>query len=97
MLTHSQVGATVGGRFADRAVIRGRLRREGKWVPEDRLRVSLFGALILLPLSLSIFGLTTQFFPGKFGLIVNLVCLFMNGVGVRAPFSKMGVSGLIWI
>ena len=83
-----QVGATLGGRFADRAVIKGRLRREGKWVPEDRLRVTLFGSLILLPLSLVIFGLTTQFLPGKVGLVINLLCLFVNGAGVRTSTRR---------
>lgn len=84
--TPLQVGSAVGGRLADRAVIKGRLRRDGKWVPEDRLRVTLYGALILLPLDLLVFGLTVRFVPGKVGLVVCLVCLFVNGAGVRARF-----------
>jgi hypothetical protein len=89
ILTISPVGATIGGRLADRAVIEGRLRREGEWVPEDRLRATLFGALILLPLSVLIFGLTTQFVPGKFGLMIDIVCVFMNGVGVCTRLSEI--------
>ncbi|KAF8519865.1 major facilitator superfamily domain-containing protein [Gautieria morchelliformis] len=83
----SMIGAYTAGRLADRAVIEGRLRREGKWVPEDRLRATLSGALILLPLSVLIFGLTTQFVPGKFGLMINLVCVFINGVGIDIVLS----------
>ena len=37
--TASQVGAGFAGRLADRAIIKGRLRREGKWILEDRLWV----------------------------------------------------------
>ena len=49
-----------------------------------------------------IFGLTTQFLPGKVGLVINLLCLFMNGAGVRTnehfylslPEKSLGM--LIW-
>ncbi|KAF8577031.1 MFS general substrate transporter [Ramaria rubella] len=76
------VGANVAGRLADRAVIEGRKRREGKWVPEDRLRATIPGALVILPLSLLVFGLTTKFIPGNLGLVITLVCLFVHGAGV---------------
>jgi len=62
-------------------------KRGGQWYPEDRLRATLPGALILVPMSILIIGLTTEFVPGKAGLIINLICLFANGVGVDVVLS----------
>lgn len=76
------VGATVAGRLADIAVIRGKKQRQGAWCPEDRLKATIPGGLILLPLSLIIFGLTTAYIPGTIGLVICLICLFFNGMGV---------------
>ncbi|KAF8577030.1 MFS general substrate transporter [Ramaria rubella] len=77
------VGAIIAGRLADREVIQGRVRRVGEWIPEDRLRTAIPGALVILPLSLLIFGVTNQFISGTLGLVINLVCLFLNGMGVN--------------
>lgn len=84
------VGAPIAGRLADKAVIRGKQKRGGEWYPEDRLRATLSGALILGPLSVLVFGLTTQFISGRVGLIINLVCLFINGVGIDVVLSPSG-------
>lgn len=51
-------------------------------MPEDRLLPTLPGALILVPLSVLIYGVSVQFIPGKVGMIINLLCLFANGLGV---------------
>ena len=53
-------------------------------MPEDRLRATFGGALLLAPLSVLFSGLITQFVDGKVGLVLNLICLFLNGFGVRA-------------
>ncbi|GJJ11728.1 hypothetical protein Clacol_005966 [Clathrus columnatus] len=76
------VGATVAGRLADIAIIRGKKQRQGSWFPEDRLKATIPGGLILLPFSLIIFGLTTAYVPGKVGLVICLICLFLNGMGI---------------
>lgn len=77
------VGAYVAGCLSDRAVIAGRKRRGGKWVPEDRLLAATPGALIITPLSALIFGWTAQLIPGKLGLVICVFAIFLNGLGVR--------------
>ncbi|KAI0353917.1 MFS general substrate transporter [Trametes cingulata] len=76
------VGAPFAGYLADRAVIKGRARRGGQWVPEDRLRATLSGALVFIPLSTLFSGLATQFIPGATGITINVICLFVNGVAL---------------
>jgi hypothetical protein len=80
---HRTVGAPLSGRISDRTVVKWRKWRGGKWVPEDRLRATLWGATALVPLSILGSGLLTQFVEGRIGLVLNLVCLFVNGLGVR--------------
>ena len=76
------VGAPIAGRISDQIVTRCRKGRGGIWYPEDRLKATLFGAFILVPLSVLFCGLLTTYVPGKLGLILNLTCLFLNGIGV---------------
>lgn len=64
-------------------MIKWRKRRGGEWVPEDRLRTTLSGALVWVPLSTLTSGLVTAYVDGTPGIVINLVCLFVNGVGVR--------------
>ena len=59
-----------------------RKKRAGKWVAEDRLRAALFGAIWLVPPSLALFGVANAYVDGTPGLVLCLVCLFINGVGV---------------
>ena len=79
------VGAYVAGVLSDRKVIEWRERRGGVWVPEDRLRVTLVGALFWVPLSVLFSGLITDNIRGTLGIVLNLICLFVNGVGVSPP------------
>ncbi|KAF8803996.1 MFS general substrate transporter [Phlegmacium glaucopus] len=78
----NMIGAPLAGRLSDRIVVYYRKKRGGEWYPEDRLRATLPGALILVPLSVLISGLLTEYVPGTLGLVLNLICLFINGVGV---------------
>ena len=64
-------------------VIKWRAQRGGVWVPEDRLRGAQLGAATLVPLSILASGALTTFVPGRLGLVLNLCCFFVNGVGVR--------------
>ncbi|KAF4603029.1 hypothetical protein EYR38_003434 [Pleurotus pulmonarius] len=52
------------------------------WYPEDRLRATLVGAAVCVPLSVLLVGLTTTYVPGRTGLAMCLAWLFMNGLGV---------------
>ncbi|KAI0648498.1 MFS general substrate transporter [Trametes meyenii] len=83
------VGAPLAGSLSDRAVIHGRARRGGTWVPEDRLRATYWGALVFVPLSCAVFGLATQFVPGPLGIAIDVVCLFVNGVAVDLVLTPM--------
>ncbi|KAF8521415.1 major facilitator superfamily domain-containing protein [Hysterangium stoloniferum] len=83
----SIVGATLSGRLADSAIINGRTRRHGKWLPEDRLMATIPAALILLPVSLIGFAYTTSYIPGQVGLGIVLLCLFVNGMAVDMVLS----------
>jgi len=65
-------------------------KRNGIWVPEDRLRVILIGGLFV-PLSVGLSGLVTTYIAGPLGLVLNLLCLFMNGVGV-SQYTDKGYS-----
>lgn len=73
----------MAGRVSDIIVVRWRKRRGGEWVPEDRLRGTLYGACIFVPLSVLCSGLVTHYIGGTLGIVLNLVCLFFNGLGVR--------------
>ncbi|TDL18887.1 MFS general substrate transporter [Rickenella mellea] len=78
----NMVGAPLSGRFSDHIVIKWRKRRNGEWVPEDRLRAALFGAGVLVPLSVLLSGIFTHFIDGTPGIVLNLICMFVNGIGV---------------
>ena len=76
------VGAPLSGRLSDQIIVYYRKKRGSVWYPEDRLRAALPGALILVPLSILISAILTEYVPGTLGLMLNFVCLFANGLGV---------------
>ncbi|KAJ3478564.1 hypothetical protein NLI96_g9669 [Meripilus lineatus] len=91
------IGAYVAGVLSDRKVVEWRERRGGVWVPEDRLRVTLVGALFWIPLSVLFSGLITDNVRGTIGIVLNLICLFVNGVGldfVLSPSASYNVDVL---
>ncbi|GBE82904.1 MFS general substrate transporter [Sparassis crispa] len=83
------MGAPIAGRISDKIVVKWRTRRGGRWVPEDRLRATVLPALVLVPCSILFSGLTTRFVAGRVGIALNLVCLFMNGIGVDLVLSPL--------
>ncbi|KDR82154.1 hypothetical protein GALMADRAFT_135516 [Galerina marginata CBS 339.88] len=83
----NMIGATIVGRISDRTVINWRKKRGGVWYPEDRLRAALIPFAIIVPIPLIIYGLVNQFVDGTLGLVICLVCLFINGVGVEMGFG----------
>jgi hypothetical protein len=70
------------GRVSDHIVIKWRRKRKGVWYPEDRLRAAVVHLAAVIPLSLLAFGLVNRFVDGNLGLVLSLVCLFVNGGGV---------------
>ncbi|KIK93321.1 hypothetical protein PAXRUDRAFT_145325 [Paxillus rubicundulus Ve08.2h10] len=84
------IGAPIAGYLSDMVVRRWKDKRNGVWVPEDRLRATYVGGLILVPLSLVVAGLTTTYIDGPVGLAINLICLFTNGLGVDLVLTPIG-------
>ncbi|KAK0190826.1 MFS general substrate transporter [Armillaria mellea] len=77
------IGAPIAGWLSDRVVIASRTKYGTDiWRPESRLIAALPGAMFPVPLSVLISGLVTHFVEGKVGLILNLFCFFVNGIGV---------------
>ena len=56
-------------------------------MPEDRLRATLWGAAVLVPMSVVAEGLTIRYVPGLPGIVFINLWLFVNGIGVRRAFS----------
>ena len=54
----------------------------GAWYPEDRLRASLLPLALIVPLPVIAFGSINTFVDGSVGLLLSLLCLFINGIGV---------------
>ncbi|RXW14964.1 hypothetical protein EST38_g10893 [Candolleomyces aberdarensis] len=82
------IAAPLAGRISDVIVVRYKAKRGGVWYPEDRLRGTLVGALIIVPVSIIGSGLVTKYVDDrKVGLALNLACLFLNGFGVDLVLS----------
>ncbi|ESK87314.1 mfs dha1 amino acid exporter [Moniliophthora roreri MCA 2997] len=76
-------GAPVAGWLSDRVVRKLLKARGGTWYPEDRLRASLLGGAVLVPLSTLGIGFTTHFISSpKIGLTLDMILLFINGFGI---------------
>ncbi len=57
-------------------------------MPEDRLRATISGGLILAPCSIIASGIVTQYMDNNItNMILNFVCLFLNGIGVSSATS----------
>ncbi|KAG2040349.1 major facilitator superfamily domain-containing protein [Suillus americanus] len=82
-------GSPIAGRLSDIVVRRWREKRKGVWFPEDRLRATWIGGLFMVPLSVGASGLITTYVGGPIGLSLNLLFLFMNGMGVDFVFSPI--------
>jgi hypothetical protein len=80
-----------------------RKKRAGKWVPEDRLRAALIGAIWFIPPAVALFGIANAYIDGTPGLVVCLFCLFINGMGtnrvvvpVLMPCHALTFSAFQW-
>ncbi|TCD63475.1 hypothetical protein EIP91_005357 [Steccherinum ochraceum] len=81
------IGASLAGKLSDITVKKCRARRGGIWYPEDRLKITVLGGCIFVPMSMLCLGFFTQYVEGRVGIVLNLVCLFMNGLGVDFVLS----------
>lgn len=88
----ASVGGIFTGRLSDRMVKKWLKRRGGEWVPEDRLRAAIFSSAFLVPVSVLCSGIATHFVGGIPGLVLNLVCLFFNGLSVSKIISELYCS-----
>ncbi|KAI0035569.1 MFS general substrate transporter [Vararia minispora EC-137] len=85
----NMIGAPLAGRISDRVIVEWRRKRGGVWVPEDRLRASVLGMAVIVPVSLLACGFCTEYVPGTPGIVLNLFFLFMNGVGIDYAMTPM--------
>jgi len=76
------LGAPLAGWLSDRSIVSWKAKRGGQYVPEDRLRSTLFGACFCVPVSILLSGIVTTYVDGHLGIILNIICLFINGIGV---------------
>ncbi|KAF5349698.1 hypothetical protein D9756_008833 [Leucocoprinus leucothites] len=81
------IGSPLSGWISDKIVIRYREKR-GYWYPEDRLRASLYS--FFLPATVIASGLITTYISGPLGLTLNLIILFINGVGCDIALTPCG-------
>ncbi|KAG2052807.1 MFS general substrate transporter [Suillus hirtellus] len=91
----SFTGTLIAGRLSDIVIRRWREKRRGAWCPEDRLRATWIGGLIIVPLSIGASGLITTYIGGPIGLALNVLCLYANGVGVDSvtnPINSYNVD-----
>jgi hypothetical protein len=62
-------------------------KRNGKRIPEDRLRASLISGGIVVPLSLLGTGFTMQYWTTTGGLVVSLLFLVISGIGLMGVLT----------
>ncbi|KZS89843.1 MFS general substrate transporter [Sistotremastrum niveocremeum HHB9708] len=88
-------GMPVSGWLSDRSINKWRSLREGRWIPEDRLRATWLGSLYLVPISTMGLGLVCQFVDGTPGICLNMLFLLTHAIGmclVVSPCSTYNVD-----
>ncbi|KAJ8588635.1 MFS general substrate transporter [Rhizopogon salebrosus TDB-379] len=88
------IGTLVAGHISDIVVKKWRVRHEGVWYPEDRLRTAWIGGLFMVPLSVGASGLLITYAGDLIGLLLNLLCIFLNGMGVDLVLNSIAVYNL---
>ncbi|TKA55056.1 hypothetical protein B0A53_02531 [Rhodotorula sp. CCFEE 5036] len=76
------VASRYTGRYADWMLKHWLRRRNGVYVPEDRLYASLIGSAVILPLSVLALGWVLDKGSGKVGLAWVVILLFVDGIGL---------------
>ncbi|GAA6017760.1 hypothetical protein JCM10207_000488 [Rhodosporidiobolus poonsookiae] len=70
------------GKYADWTLRHWLKKRNGQYVPEDRLKATLLGGGIVLPGSVLALGWVLDRVGGKVGLAWTVILLFVDGVGL---------------
>ncbi|KZS89816.1 MFS general substrate transporter [Sistotremastrum niveocremeum HHB9708] len=82
----NMIGAPLSGILSDRTLSRLRRTRPpglGSWIPEDRLHSTLPSALLIVPLTTLLLGLSIQYIDDvMWGVVVAVVLLGVHGVGM---------------
>ncbi|KIJ23886.1 hypothetical protein M422DRAFT_39390, partial [Sphaerobolus stellatus SS14] len=81
------VGSRISGYMSDTTVKRWIIKRNGKFVPEDRLNASLIAGSIITPISTLAVGFTMQYWTTPGGLAVSLGLFFCNGIGLMGVLA----------
>jgi len=81
------VGTIIGGRYSDVIVRRWILKRNGKRIPEDRLRAGLIPFGILLPGTVLVYGWCVD--QQKGGIPVPVIAMFFNAFGQLVVFPSV--------
>ncbi|KAH8599111.1 major facilitator superfamily domain-containing protein [Bisporella sp. PMI_857] len=81
------VGALLGGRLSDRAVIRGIEKRNGLRLPQDRLNSGLWSFFLMIPASTLLYGWCLELSFG--GLALPIVSAFFCGLGLMLAFNSL--------
>ncbi|KAG2148788.1 major facilitator superfamily domain-containing protein [Suillus clintonianus] len=84
------IGAPLAGLLSDVVIRKWKKKRKGVWFLEDRLRATWIGGLFMVPLSIAVSGLVTTYVGGPIGLWLNLLCLYINGMGVNFVMNPIG-------
>jgi len=87
-------GAPLAGYLSDKIVSSRKAKRNGTIVPEDRLRCAMYGSAIVVPLATILFGGVVEFIPGTLGLVICVICLFINGIGVNLVLTPVAAYGV---
>lgn len=81
------VGSLLGGRYSDYVVQKSKAKRNGRFVPEDRLRAGLLSTGTLLPLGMLLYGWPVEYKVG--GIAVPVIGLFLSGAGQMTGFTAL--------
>ncbi|XAO22220.1 hypothetical protein I312_100988 [Cryptococcus bacillisporus CA1280] len=80
------ISSKIAGPYADR-IVKKCMEKRGYRRPEDRLKASFWGTLILMPISVLIYGWLLKF--GKGGMAPPLVMVFLNGVSLMLCLTPL--------
>lgn len=80
-------GTLIGGRFSDRTVRKWIVRRDGRRLPQDRLRSGFTSYFLVIPVTSLIYGWCVDQQAG--GLAIPVVFAFFIAAGVLAAFAGL--------
>ncbi|EAL22919.1 hypothetical protein CNBA6880 [Cryptococcus deneoformans B-3501A] len=80
------ISSRIAGPYADR-IVKKYMGKRGYRRPEDRLKASFWGTLILMPISVLIYGWLLKF--GKGGMAPPLIMVFLNGISLMLCLTPL--------